>query len=159
MLWSCLDNDFDNKVSLSLSTTYIVSRLLVPDFQVVRNNAFKHSTICKYNAAKSFVDLSDQMISYASPLRKKIKWYHKLAIDLLTNTTMLNAFLYHRNVTKSNISLKKFREEVVQGILSSTSAGSIPIENDFSGNGTSNITHKLDIENIRKRCERCYQRL
>lgn len=52
----------------------------------------KPSTILEYNDAKAYIDLSDQLSSYATTLRKSLKWYRKVAIELLTNTTIVNAF-------------------------------------------------------------------
>ncbi|KAL6417637.1 hypothetical protein ACFW04_011818 [Cataglyphis niger] len=46
----------------------------------------KPRMVVEYNLGKSSVDLSDQMVAYCSPLRKTIKWYRKLAIELLLNT-------------------------------------------------------------------------
>ncbi|KAL6427155.1 hypothetical protein ACFW04_008657 [Cataglyphis niger] len=46
----------------------------------------KPKMIVDYNLGKSSVDLSDQMIAYSSPLKlthKTLKWYRKLAIELL----------------------------------------------------------------------------
>ncbi|CAK1595465.1 unnamed protein product [Parnassius mnemosyne] len=46
----------------------------------------KPKIVKDYNSAKSAVDLSDQMIAYSTPLRKTVKWYRKLAVELLLNT-------------------------------------------------------------------------
>ncbi|GBP12693.1 PiggyBac transposable element-derived protein 4 [Eumeta japonica] len=46
-----------------------------------------------YNKAKGAVDLSDQMTSYSSPLRKTVKWYKKLGMELILNTALVNAWV------------------------------------------------------------------
>ncbi|GBP71846.1 PiggyBac transposable element-derived protein 4 [Eumeta japonica] len=46
-----------------------------------------------YNKAKGAVDLSDQMTSYSSPLRKTVKWYKKLGIELILNTALVDAWV------------------------------------------------------------------
>ena len=43
-------------------------------------NKQKPLPICEYNKDKAGIDISDQMGSYATTLRKGIKWYRKLAI-------------------------------------------------------------------------------
>nr|XP_033335543.1 piggyBac transposable element-derived protein 4-like [Megalopta genalis] len=48
----------------------------------------KPQIIVDYNRQKSAVDLSDQMNAYNNPLRKSLKWYRKLAFELLLNTTV-----------------------------------------------------------------------
>lgn len=40
----------------------------------------KPLAIIEYNKGKAGIDLSDQMVSYGSTLRKGLKWYRKLAI-------------------------------------------------------------------------------
>lgn len=64
------------------------------------NVVMKPQIITDYNTAKGAVDLSDQMAAYSSPLRKSVKWYKKLATDLLLNTSMVNALTLYKSVTK-----------------------------------------------------------
>ncbi|KAH9634428.1 hypothetical protein HF086_008262 [Spodoptera exigua] len=64
--------------------------------------------------AKGAVDLSDQLASYSTPLRKSVKWYKKLAINLLLNTTVINALILYQSVTKKTIQIVDFRKEIVQ---------------------------------------------
>lgn len=52
----------------------------------------KPAIIIDYNKGKGAVDLSDQMTSYCSPLRKTVKWYKKLAIDLLLKNVNCQCF-------------------------------------------------------------------
>nr|CAH7723771.1 unnamed protein product [Callosobruchus chinensis] len=48
----------------------------------------------EYNKAKSSVDLSDQMASYDSALRKTVKWYRKIAIELIFGTAWLTVISF-----------------------------------------------------------------
>jgi len=54
-----------------------------------------------YNTGKSYIDRSDQMSSYSSPLKKTIKWYKKVAFDILLSTTTVNALSLFKSVTKN----------------------------------------------------------
>ncbi|XP_022837335.1 piggyBac transposable element-derived protein 4-like [Spodoptera litura] len=74
----------------------------------------KPKIIVDYNMAKGAVDLSDQLASYSTPLRKSVKWYKKLAINLLLNTTVINALILYQSVTKKTIQIVDFRKEIVQ---------------------------------------------
>ncbi|XP_015189681.1 PREDICTED: piggyBac transposable element-derived protein 4-like [Polistes dominula] len=56
-----------------------------------RPTKMKPLAISEYNIGKSGIDRSDQMVSYATNIRKTIKWYRKLAIYLLLGTTIVNA--------------------------------------------------------------------
>lgn len=53
----------------------------------------KPQPVIDYNAAKKGVDMSDQMTSYQTALRKTRKWYRKVAFELLTGTTVVNAWV------------------------------------------------------------------
>ncbi|XP_017753050.1 PREDICTED: piggyBac transposable element-derived protein 4-like [Eufriesea mexicana] len=51
----------------------------------------KPKIIAEYNKAKTSIDLSDQMSVYSSPLRRTLKYYKKLAFELLPSTAIVNA--------------------------------------------------------------------
>ncbi|XP_039292489.1 piggyBac transposable element-derived protein 4-like [Nilaparvata lugens] len=53
----------------------------------------KPLTILEYNQSKAFIDLSDQLSSYITPLRRSVKWYRKVAFEILFNTCVINAKL------------------------------------------------------------------
>lgn len=69
----------------------------------------KPQIVVEYNLGKSAVDLSDQMITYSSPLRRTVKWYRKLAVELLLNTCIMNALVMYKEVTRKNIKIPDFR--------------------------------------------------
>ena len=54
----------------------------------------KPYSIIGYKAAKLGVDKLDQMICYHSILRKSIKWYRKLAFELILRTSIVNAWVH-----------------------------------------------------------------
>ena len=53
----------------------------------------KPEAVVFYNQHKQGIDLSDQMSSYHTALRRSVKWYHKVAIELLLGTAVVNAFI------------------------------------------------------------------
>ena len=57
------------------------------------------------------------MKSYNSSLRKSLKWYRKLAVEFLTGSCLVNAYAAHRQVANEHMSITKFREEVICGLL------------------------------------------
>lgn len=59
------------------------------------NVVSKPKIVVDYNRDKGAVDLADQLAAYSKPLRKTIKWYKKLAINLLLNTTLVNAMILY----------------------------------------------------------------
>ncbi|XP_047362138.1 uncharacterized protein LOC124954006 [Vespa velutina] len=73
----------------------------------------KPKMVVEYNLGKSSVDLSDQMIAYNSPIRKTLKWYRKLATELLLNTCMINSMILFSQITRKDIQIFDFRMKVV----------------------------------------------
>uniref|UniRef100_A0A2S2QM41 PiggyBac transposable element-derived protein 4 n=1 Tax=Sipha flava TaxID=143950 RepID=A0A2S2QM41_9HEMI len=105
-----------------------------------------------YNIGKSFIDRSDQMASYSSPLKRSIKWYRKVAFDILLSTSVVNALSLYKSVNMNNITITRFKEEIIKPLLFKPTVPSLP--------GTP-ISHKLvSCGNLKKRmCQKCYSRL
>ncbi|XP_031848017.1 uncharacterized protein LOC116433736 [Nomia melanderi] len=115
--------------------------------------------IIAYNNGKTGIDRSDQMVSYATTIRKSIKWYRKLALHLLLRTTIVNAHIVYQRATNKKIKIRKFRELLVTEWLSSENT--MP---DNNKNKTKKMSHYLEIRKnqqdkpIRRTCALCYQR-
>jgi len=74
----------------------------------------KPDTIMKYNRFKQRIDLTDQLASYFTPLRKTIRWFHKFA-ELLLNTAVVNAYLQYNEEVKK-IQIAEFRENIITSL-------------------------------------------
>lgn len=111
----------------------------------------KPSTIVDYNSAKGFIDISDQRASYSSPVRKGLKWYRKVAVELLANTSVVNAYLMYTTVEKKEIDITKFREELILGLLEKNK-DEIQDETDIPS-----AIHKIVSTAHRSRCATCYE--
>lgn len=57
--------------------------------------------IIDYKRGKGYIDLSDQMGSYCSCLRRGVKWYYKVAMDTFCNTSLLDIFSIYKEVIGS----------------------------------------------------------
>ena len=53
----------------------------------------KSVAVVDYNQGKSGNDLSDQYTAVATSLRKGIKWYRKLAFEMLLRIALVNSYL------------------------------------------------------------------
>jgi len=104
----------DRRDVLVLSTRYANEMISV---QRRGQEVKKPKNVVKYNKYKSYIDISDQMKSYNACLRKGLKWYRKLAIELLTGTALVNAFVAHQEISKSPMSITDFRQEIIEGLL------------------------------------------
>ena len=65
--------------------------------------------VVDYNSGKCAADLSDQMIAYFISHRRTLKWYIKLALELLLNTSISNAMILYKQTTKTKIKVSDFR--------------------------------------------------
>lgn len=83
-----------------------------------KENILKPDIILFYNAGKSGIDLSDQLASYSTPVRKSIRWYHKVMTEILLNTSVINAqILYNMKHYHSKMNAKQFRESLIDRML------------------------------------------
>ena len=116
--------------------------------------------VLAYNSGKAGIDLSDQMASYVTTLRKGIKWYRKLGLELLLGISMVNAWVVYKHVTKKTIKIRTFREEVVKDLLQVRGSNEEPCV----ARSTSRIHHlvqRIDGEGkkMRRKCSACYAKM
>ncbi|KAI4456180.1 hypothetical protein MML48_8g00008220 [Holotrichia oblita] len=78
---------------------------------------FKPKMVFEYNKCKAFIDLSIDIKAYNTSLRRSLKWYRKLALELLPGRTLVNAHIAHQKIANEKLSISKFTEEVVKGLL------------------------------------------
>lgn len=119
----------------------------------------KPDVVYSYNFAKKGVDLSDQMSSYYSNLRKSIKWYKKVVFELLFGTALVNAWVIHKKFsTNSKFTLLQFREEIINKLL-----GEVPplLPKQTSKKTAIHTLKKFEgqVRNTRRRCRECYKKI
>jgi hypothetical protein len=78
---------------------------------------YKPKAIMDYNVGKSSIDLSDQLSSYCTPLRRSLKWYRKVAIELLLGTTVVNSHIIYKKVSGKNIKITDYRKELAKSMM------------------------------------------
>lgn len=109
---------------------------------------FKPQMVVDYNQAKGFVDISDLRGSDYSPLRRSLKWYRKIAFEILLNTSFLNALTLYTSVTGNKMGETEFRENIVQALITKANIFKTLKTNEGK-------SHKL-IHSKRGRCSNCY---
>lgn len=77
----------------------------------------KPKAIIDYNEGKSSIDLSDQMSSYGTALRKSLRWYKKLGVEFILGTTVVNAWVIYNQLSNSKMKMAKFREEIIRALF------------------------------------------
>nr|XP_018899375.1 PREDICTED: piggyBac transposable element-derived protein 1-like [Bemisia tabaci] len=123
----------------------------------------KPAAVIEYNSGKGAVDLSDQMAAYSSPLRKSVKWYRKLGIELLLSTSVVNAYVLFHEIVGRNVKIQQFRENIAKALLDSKDqeeeAAAAPADEVI--NRPRRVRHELKRRGVgdksRKYCKRCYE--
>lgn len=141
----------DKRDVLTLSTRHTDDLV---DTACGRRECKKPIAVIDYNKHKSFIDLSDQMKSYATSLRRGVKWYRKLAVELLIGSALVNAFILHQEVANEKMTITKFKEELVTKFLQ------LDLQ-EVSQEPDVRLQHVLEDvgRDGRRRCNICYVKL
>lgn len=109
--------------------------------------------------AKTYIDASDQKKTYSDPCRKGVKWYRKVIIELLCNTSMVNAYILYLGIMQEQISITEFREHIVNSLTfnSQRPAQNVPIPQ--TEQNLIRVRHQLLQKESRGRCVTCYRRV
>lgn len=145
----------DKRDVLTLSTKHDDSMV---DVKIRDKVVKKPKVITDYNNSKAFIDLSDQMKAYNSSLRRGVKWYRKLAIEMIFGSTIVNAHIVYTTVTKNKISITSFKEKLCEELLLVTDNAN---QHPSSETREHSIPQKhiLEETNKRRRCNECYRRI
>ncbi|KAB7501776.1 hypothetical protein Anas_11685 [Armadillidium nasatum] len=101
-------------------------------------------------------DISDQMTSYNTPLRKGLKWYRKLSFALILCMAVVNAWIVYNSIKGKKTQIKTFRESITRALL----GVELPKRNPKP---KCNLKHVLkymlkdDGKRIRRACKLCYE--
>lgn len=156
----------DKRNVLTISTQPEHSDQLVPSGKKNRKkeDIFKPESVLAYNKAKKGVDVSDQYTSYYSPLRKSNKWYRKLAFELITGLSVVNAWVLHcQYFPRAKMSQLQFREALVCSLTGGEPENIRPGKSPgvISGKRSPHILTEKDgpKRDTRKRCRGCYEKI
>lgn len=130
------------------------------DERIRKENAsiFKPTAVNEYNYTKGGIDLSDQMSSYNSSLRKGFKWYRKLMIELILGTLVVNSYILYKQTTHKKDTITEFKESIIASILDlNTTKTSIKTNNIKINHKLSEKSEKKGKRIIKKRCTVCYK--
>jgi hypothetical protein len=149
-----------DKRDVRMLTTKTSALEMVPHNSRTRNAVhMKPKCIADYNKGKSSIDISDQMATYGSALRRCTKWYRKLAFEIIWGTSIVNAhFLYNEYSNQKKLTITEFREQVINALLERVSSTNI----DRPSRSRTEDKHHL-VQNIvggkkvRGRCVECYK--
>ncbi|XP_022906982.1 piggyBac transposable element-derived protein 4-like [Onthophagus taurus] len=96
----------------------------------VRGNIVKPKMVLQYNKGKQGIDISDQMSSYYSALRKSLVWYKNIAVELIFGTVVVNNHNIYNEVNPNNrISLLTFTENLSRELVNVSVQNNTPVQN------------------------------
>lgn len=103
------------------------------------------------------IDLADQLSSHFSPLRKTVRWHHKVAFDVILNTGVINAYILYN--ASNPIKISHFRQNIILQLSG--------VENLVAETRSQQEKHLLtkttvltkDGRRKRLRCTKCYKDL
>ena len=90
----------------------------------------KPEIIINYNKGKQGINISDQIASYFTPLRKTIRWYHKIGFEFLLNTAVVNALIIFNEIRSAQkTQIFKFSHDLIYSLAGMTDQSSklIPV--------------------------------
>lgn len=132
------------------------------------NDVVKPPAVIAYNKAKKGVDISDQMSSYYTTLRKSVKWYKKVCFEIMLGTSVVNALVVYNcygNGRNKPLNMLAFREKIVEGLLNDTEQidgadNRNPEKKRKRGKSSHRIgKYEGKARTNRKRCAECYKRI
>ncbi len=121
-----------------------------------------------YDEGRQSNDLSDQLSTCYTYLRRSIKWYKKVAFELIFGTAIVNSYLiYKENYATNDMIILQFLESLVQSLLLA-----MPFEKLQPGPRQQAVSHskckiadqKLEERKgstciVRRRCPGCYEKI
>ena len=128
----------------------------------------KPKVVVNYNKGRQGADLSDQLSAYYTCLRRSLKWYRKVAFELILGMAIVNSYLvYKENYSTNNTTILKFRKSLVRSLLLG-----VPFENLKPGikqqltsqSKRKLVDHQLEegqefSHDVRRRCTGCYEKI
>lgn len=124
-----------------------------------RQTKLKPKVVVDYNRGKAAVDLSDQIGAYSNPLRKSVKWFRKVAFELLLTTSVVNSYVLYKLVTGDNMSVTDFKKQIVKHLIRNNQDVTAPRQIPQPI-----IQHVIEIKTEgskhqrRKMCKNCYKK-
>ncbi|KAJ8968382.1 hypothetical protein NQ314_002332 [Rhamnusium bicolor] len=107
----------DKRAVRFITTRYTINTVDSGKKNRKSETVFKPEAIVFYNKYKMGIDISDQVSSYHSVLRRTLRWYHKVAFEYLFGTAVVNARHLYNASNNTRIKIGDFRQKLLTGLL------------------------------------------
>lgn len=169
----------DKRDVLMLTTKHDASMVNTGKVNRRKEVVIKPCAVIDYNKSKQGIDLSDQMSSYHACFRKTVRWFHKIGIEVLFGTCIVNALIIWNEqqvrLNKDKMSVTEFREMVCMSLLNIENAATsqsalanqdssiiineIPDDTHFLTETNQKESGKRSDRRRRRTCVGCYQHM
>ncbi|CAB3245690.1 unnamed protein product [Arctia plantaginis] len=113
----------------------------------------KPGCVIMYNETKKGIDYSDQMSSYYTTLKKGIKWWRKVIMELIFGTALINAWIVYNSINDDANKLPK--RQFVEQLIEAFTKNDLDVDTE----PTPNNPHHLEKRSKKRRCVGCYEKL
>ena len=113
-----------------------------------------------YNKSKIGIDKSDQMASYALSLRKGLRCYIELTVEILLAVVVANACMLCGKASQKTIKIRSFKEELADSLLKVSSNNSYHLRSpSMRLSATHNLITRVNAARKPRRryCNSCYK--
>lgn len=160
----------DKKDVLMISTRPSHSATVVNTGSINSKNELimKPQVVLDYNEGRQGADLSDQLSAYYTCLRRSIKWYRKVAFELVFGTAIVNSYLiYKEHYAANKTTILQFRESLVRSLLLGMPFEKLKpgVRQKQTGQAKRKLADHMLVEkegrgrDIRRRCVGCYEKI
>jgi len=117
-LFFCDTWDFSDVLMISTKPSHSATLVDTEKTNKANERITKPQVVLDYNQGKQGIDLSDQLSTYYTCLRRSKKWYHKVAFEMIFGVLVVNAYLiYKEYYDTSSMTMLQFRESLVRSLL------------------------------------------
>ena len=124
--------------------------------------------VSNYNKGRQDTDLSEQLSAYYTCSRHSIKWYRKVAFELIFGTGIVISYLiYKENYATRDATILQFRESLVRSLLLDVPFEQLrpgPRQKSTRQTKRKLTDHKLEekegsARDVRRQCAGCYEKI
>ncbi|CAG5024488.1 unnamed protein product [Parnassius apollo] len=124
--------------------------------RITGNIIKKPQCVITYNENKKGIDFNDQMSSYYSSLKRGMKWFRKVMMEILFGTVIINSWVLYNHGKPVQMPKKNFMEAIIEALTQ------VPILTETANECAAmpKTNHTFETKGIKRRnCARCYNKL
>ncbi|CAK1590291.1 unnamed protein product [Parnassius mnemosyne] len=124
--------------------------------RITGNIIKKPQCVITYNENKKGIDFNDQMSSYYSSLKRGVKWFRKVMMEILFGTVIINSWVLYNHGKPVQMPKKNFMEAIIEALIQ------VPILTETANECAAmpKTNHTFENKGLKRRnCAGCYNKL